>query len=628
MIYGYDEAVRYPVKDLYDTGMMNLYIGAIKDEYERGLKEQEEFVSKYGDFISPFQKDVESWDNLTMDPFIETYDYLVKHGIDPLRSQEGRAAMAQVRRNVPREKLSMLRQSAAAGQEYLKNRGEMQAKGLYNPEFEQFLLGDRTFNDQDTLSQGMWSRTSPTEFKGLRTLTDPWFKHRTAKFDAELTKKKNDGFQYYTYTRDDMYKAANDQIQAFLGNDYGRFYYDRALKVAEASRQPGESDESVRKRAQDILINDITDINRDYLMEDRKTDPYALAELEYRNRLRLAGIQRRWAKEDAAEQQRNLWPGSWTGTLTTSVNSNKGNRDYNRLRGILVEYQQHNERISKNPKVSAATRAKAKKAADYYKRAVENYDNGTAWGTRDKLGNIVPTAAGYKILNGYDRKHGYNAAGSKFDSAISSYLNNNVANITDPSSVDMSYNFVYRGASKLPGQTSNNQEYGFMSFGGNNNFMRYRAAKASGYGITSGSLSKKFNDYLRKNRVNGYVIKENQIGVGRTPKKSGQGASYDFYYDVYVPNEVIENFAETVGMSADKVRSRLGLQQQTVGERKTNSYTTESVQMTRIKAATTSDENALKAWENAYMDKTFFGTSNAYNLAPTRQAESIDNSTR
>ena len=29
-----------------------------------------------------------------MDPFIETYDYLVKNGIDPLRSQEGRAAMA------------------------------------------------------------------------------------------------------------------------------------------------------------------------------------------------------------------------------------------------------------------------------------------------------------------------------------------------------------------------------------------------------------------------------------------------------------------------------------------------------------------------------------------------------
>ena len=54
MIYGQDEAVRYPVKDLYDTGMMSMYIGAVKDEYERGIKEQEEFMSKYGDFISPF----------------------------------------------------------------------------------------------------------------------------------------------------------------------------------------------------------------------------------------------------------------------------------------------------------------------------------------------------------------------------------------------------------------------------------------------------------------------------------------------------------------------------------------------------------------------------------------------
>ena len=93
----------------------------------------------------------------------------------------------------------MLRQSAAAGQEYLKNRGEMQAKGLYNPEFEQFLLGDRTFNDQDTLSQGMWSRTSPSEYKGLRTITDPWFKNRTAKY-----KYTKNGYDYFGYDVKDM----------------------------------------------------------------------------------------------------------------------------------------------------------------------------------------------------------------------------------------------------------------------------------------------------------------------------------------------------------------------------------------------------------------------------------------
>ena len=150
MIYGKDTAVEYPVADLYDTGMMAMYINAIKDQYDRGIKEQEQFISKYGDFVSPFAKDVDTWNRLTMDPVEKTYDDLVAHGIDPLRSQEGRAALSQVMRRVPRSTLSQLRQSAAAGQEYLKNRASLQAKGLYNPEFESFLLNGQSFNDWDT----------------------------------------------------------------------------------------------------------------------------------------------------------------------------------------------------------------------------------------------------------------------------------------------------------------------------------------------------------------------------------------------------------------------------------------------------------------------------------------------
>ena len=90
MIYGRDEAVVYPVADLYDTGMMNAYISAVKDEYERGLKAQDEFVSKYGDFMSPFSKDVDTWNQLTMDRVEKAYNDLEKIGVDPIRSQEGR----------------------------------------------------------------------------------------------------------------------------------------------------------------------------------------------------------------------------------------------------------------------------------------------------------------------------------------------------------------------------------------------------------------------------------------------------------------------------------------------------------------------------------------------------------
>lgn len=288
MIYGRDVAVEYPIMDLYDTGMMNAYLTAVKNEYERGIKEQEEFVSKYGDFISPFRKDVETWDRLTMDPIVQAYDQMQAAGIDPLRSQEGRALLASIRRRIPRDTLSQLRQSAAAGQEYLKNRGEMQTKGLYNPEFENFLLNGTSFNDYDTTQSGIWARTSPSEYKGLRTLTDPWFKNRTAKY-----KYTKNGYDYFGYDTKDMEQTADTQINAFLASDYGKFFYDRALRVAQQSRQPGESDAQVNRRAKDILVNDIVDANADYLMHNREVNPIYLENLRNahenaRMRMRLA----------------------------------------------------------------------------------------------------------------------------------------------------------------------------------------------------------------------------------------------------------------------------------------------------------------------------------------------------
>lgn len=620
MIYGQDQAVRYPVKDLYDTGMMNLYITAIKDEYERGIKEQEEFISKYGNFISPFQKDVENWDRLTMDPIIEAYDYLQKNGIDPLRSQEGRALLADIRRKVPREKLSMLRQSAAAGQEYLSNRAKLQAAGQYNPEFEQFLLGDRTFEGQDTLSQGMWDRTAPTEFKGLRTLTDPWFKNRTAKY-----KGTKGGYDYYGYDINDMKTATNDQIQAFLGNDYGRYYYNRALQVAQASRQPGESDESVRKRAQEILVNDIVDVNRDYLLEDRKANQFALEEMAFRNKVRLARMQRQWAKEDA-EQQRAIIP-SWTDTLIDSTNKNKGERDYNRLRDVLVKSYNKNMAIASNPKLSESTRNKAKKSADWYKRAINNYDKGTAWVTKDDMGHIKPTEAGYKILNKYDaemRKPG--VAGAGYDRLENEYLNRNVMLISDGMSRDYAYRFVAGDNTRaLPGMTSSGEKYRYMTFGGNNNLRRARVGNITGAGFTSGSISKRFNDYLRKNKVTGYII-DNQISVGRTPRKAGQGANMDFYYDVYVPDHIIDAFAEQIGKSADEVRKSLGAVHQQMGVKKDEYGTETAYTMTRIPATTTSTDSSLRAWNDANVDKSNFGASKAYDLFLDRVVGAIDNS--
>lgn len=617
MIYGQDQAVRYPIKDLYDTGMMSMYIGAIKDEYERGIKEQEEFISKYGDFISPFQKDVENWDRLTMDPIIEAYDYLQKNGIDPLRSQEGRALLADIRRKVPREKLSMLRQSAAAGQEYLSNRAKLQAAGQYNPEFEQFLLGDRTFEGQDTLSQGMWDRTAPTEFKGLRTLTDPWFKNRTAKY-----KGSKGGYDYYGYDVNDMKTATNDQIQAFLSNDYGRYYYDQALKVAQASRQPGESDESVRKRAQEILVNDIVDVNRDYLLEDRKANQFALEEMSFRNQLRLAATRRRWAKEDAEEARRNLYPASWTGMLTNDVNKQRGDKNHSLLLTAVEFLRKQNEKQKGNYKEGTKQYKFHAAQEKYYSDYLKNIQSGKAGYTVDNLGIKHFTKTAEWAIKYYQKhKPGRSTLNDQTD-----WLNNNSFEISEPNSRDWAFNFVSTGKTKISNAMGGQEERGVITFGGNNNLLRVRTGQLSEKPLTSNSISSKLNKYLRNNKVQGYV-NETSIKVSKSPRPNG-GATYDFTYYVDIPKTVIEDFirkdqgrsasAEVGDESLNSYLKVLGASSYTSGT-DTSKYT-----MVRIPATTTANESRLNSYQNSMIDKQIGGTSNAWNMQPNRQAESIE----
>ena len=61
MVYAYDRAIPLPVKDLYDTQVMAMSINAAKDMYEKGQKQIDDFYEKYGDFLSPFAKDMERY---------------------------------------------------------------------------------------------------------------------------------------------------------------------------------------------------------------------------------------------------------------------------------------------------------------------------------------------------------------------------------------------------------------------------------------------------------------------------------------------------------------------------------------------------------------------------------------
>jgi hypothetical protein len=83
-------------------------------------------------------------------------------------------------------------------------------------------------------------------------------------------------------------------------------------------------------------------------------------------------------------------------------------------------------------------------------------------------------------------------------------------------------------------------------------------AVASGVGLTKGSLSVKFNKFLKNNGVNGWVVSNSGLGAITVPNR-GKGQSIDIIGKVSVPTEVIENFAKSIGKDKNQVIKHLGI---------------------------------------------------------------------
>ena len=173
MIYGKDVALEYPTKDLYDSNIMLQAINAARYDYQTGQDQIKEFNKLYGDFISPIQSDVDYWNRTTIEPVRDALNAMYQQGIDPTRSAEGRALIAQIINNVPTAELNKRRASAKNAEEYLKNRAALQRAGKYNPDYEQFTLGGKSLETWNTDVDGPWMRTSPMEYQTLHDFVDP-----------------------------------------------------------------------------------------------------------------------------------------------------------------------------------------------------------------------------------------------------------------------------------------------------------------------------------------------------------------------------------------------------------------------------------------------------------------------
>lgn len=428
MIYSKDQWIQLPTKDLYDSQIMLASINAARDMYEKGLQETKEFNKLYGDFTSPIARDVDYWYDNTLKPVRDAINYMYDKGIDPTRSAEGRALIQKLINQAPVAKLNQIRQSAKIADEYVKNRGTMQANGLYDPGFEQFALRDQYGRPVDlstwsTIDDGTWERTAPYKYESLYDYTSPMFKdlkpHELTKAEVQSFGVKYDPrYQYQGISKGDLERITGERIPGVQNDTLYKYYRDRAADVVRkqyiaAGKNPAEitQDEIDRQFVQDVI-----QANSARIMEPTKSaDQFAVMAQGQANDMQKLRFQQ--DREDArfnkdlaykywADQQ-----ATGRAMIAAGLNPNtgaplKGSENESIARGVYdrllddvaTNLQQRDE------KYLASFKAKANNTYSAFLRAHQNspvHDNsGRAWTGRRMANHYFDVA----------RKKGYKAA--------------------------------------------------------------------------------------------------------------------------------------------------------------------------------------------------------------------------
>lgn len=428
MIYSKDQWIQLPTKDLYDSQIMLASINAARDMYEKGLQETKEFNKLYGDFTSPIARDVDYWYDNTLKPVRDAINYMYDKGIDPTRSAEGRALIQKLINQAPVAKLNQIRQSAKIADEYVKNRGTMQANGLYDPGFEQFALRDQYGRPVDlstwsTIDDGTWERTAPYKYESLYDYTSPMFKdlkpHELTKAEVQSFGVKYDPrYQYQGISKGDLERITGERIPGVQNETLYKYYRDRAADVVRkqyiaAGKNPAEitQDEIDRQFVQDVIQT-----NSARIMEPTKSaDQFAVMAQGQANDMQKLRFQqdredarfnkdlayKYWADKQATGRamiSAGLNPNTGA-PLSGSGNESIARGVYDRLLDdVATNLQQRDE------KYLASFKAKANNTYSAFLRAHQNspvHDNsGRAWTGRRMANHYFDVA----------RKKGYKAA--------------------------------------------------------------------------------------------------------------------------------------------------------------------------------------------------------------------------
>lgn len=280
MIYAYDDWVQLPVRDLYDTNMMQMAISAAKDMYEKGQNQVTDFYKQYGDFTSPFAKDMARYGQM-MKGVTGLIDEAYKRGIDLTRSPEGRMLISRAVNSVDPGEFNAMRANAKMGYAYQDAMQKLLASGKYSPEQEAFelsRLGITPFDQFSTTRNGdngwtMWNRTSPIESMTLQQFVHPSFAnlrpHVLTRDEAisRVGAEYDPTYEYTGIVRSDMERAMRESLPGLIGDPRYQFFREQARQMLadQGINNPSEAqiNEQFVRNAVTADSQMMTPLNRD-----------------------------------------------------------------------------------------------------------------------------------------------------------------------------------------------------------------------------------------------------------------------------------------------------------------------------------------------------------------------------
>lgn len=241
---GYEYAPVTPMS-IYDDRMMLATVAAAKDMYDKAEKKLDDFYEKYGDFYSPIANDMQTYHDMTVGKIQNVINDMYKNGIDPLRSAEGRQILNKAIRSIDTNTLGAIKENAKLKEKYIDTYRTLQAQGLVNEDYEDWIMGTRGYNDFQTVGDDgkirMWDRPSPSQYKDVAALSNHYVKNLKP---VTLSTDPHTYTKVMGYEKSITDQAADAYIQQIESSESGK--YQKALAEQRAAKNKTTVDDELR----------------------------------------------------------------------------------------------------------------------------------------------------------------------------------------------------------------------------------------------------------------------------------------------------------------------------------------------------------------------------------------------